>query len=241
MIAVNELRQTANVELIEVDVKNDASVKLGFSSILKRYGHVDVLINNEGPAKLELAETTSIEQYEEIFNINVYGVVRMLRTVLPTMRKNKDGLFINVNSGISYFAAPFITATTVAKAGLEILIEGILNEAEQFGIEHVFLWTGYYPFELLNDSGKIEDMSGCDDRVLSDAQIKLKAKILEANKQGKLQVQSVAALVRELVNMSRGSRPQRCSLNPRLAEAENRYAIAKALAAEGWDKTYGIK
>jgi NAD(P)-dependent dehydrogenase (short-subunit alcohol dehydrogenase family) len=241
MAAAKELRQTANVELVEVDIRNDASVKFGFSSILKRYGHVDVLISNEGCTKIGLAGNTSIEQYEEIFNINVYGVLRVFRAVLPTMRKNKCGLLINVNSGVCYFAAPFITALSMAKAGLEILIDGILSEVRRFGIEDVGLWTGYYPAEVVGNSGKIEDTSGYDEGGLCDAQAKLKAKILEGNKQGKHHTQSVAALVLELVNMSSGTRPRRCSLNPHLAEAESQYANAKRLAAEGWDETYGGK
>ena len=241
MAAANELRQTINVELVEVDVKNDASVEFGLSGILKRYGHVDVLISNEGSTKIGLAESTSIEQYEEIFNTNVYGVLRVFRAVLPTMRKNKGGLLINVNSGVCYFAAPFMTALSMAKAGLEILIDGILSEAGRFGIENVGLWTGYYPAEVLSNSGKIEYMSGNDEEGLCGAQAKLKAKILEGNKQCKQHTQSVAALVLELVNMPNGTRPPRCSLNPHVAKAESRYADAKRLAAEGWDETYGVK
>lgn len=241
MSAAKELRQTANVELVEVDTRNDASVKFGFSSILKRYGHVDVLINNERPAKIGLAETTSIEHYEEIFNINVYGVLRAFRAVLPTMRKNKGGLLINVNSGISYFAAPFFTALTMAKAGLEVLIDGISSEVRRFGIENVCLWTGYYPPELLCDSAIIEDMSGCEDENVAGMLIKLKANIEGGHEHGMRHTQSVATLVLELVNMPIGTRPRRCSLNSHITEAESQYAIAKQLAAAGWDKTYGAK
>ncbi|WPU96940.1 SDR family NAD(P)-dependent oxidoreductase [Mucilaginibacter sabulilitoris] len=241
MAAAKELRQTANVELVEVDIRNDASVKLGLSSILKRYGHIDVLISNEGPIKIGLAENTSIEQYEETFNVNVYGVLRVFRSVLPTMRKNRCGLLINVNSGVCYFAAPFITALSMAKAGLEMLIDGILSEVQRFGIENVSVWTGYYPAEVLSNLEKIEDISIYDEGGLCDEQAKLKNKILEGNKQGKVHSQSVAALVLELINMSNGTRPRRCSLNPHLAEAESRYANAKRLGAEGWDETYGVK
>jgi NAD(P)-dependent dehydrogenase (short-subunit alcohol dehydrogenase family) len=201
---------------------------------------VDVLIGNEGTTKIGLAESTSIDQYEEVFNTNVYGVLRVFRAVLPTMKKNKGGLLINVNSGVCYFAAPFITALSMAKAGLEILIDGILSEVGRFGIENVGVWTGYYPAEILSNSGKIEDMAG-NDGGLCDAQARFKAKIMEGNKQAKQHAQSVAALVLELVNMSGGTRPRRCSLNPHITEAEIRYADAKRLAAGGWDETYGVK
>ena len=127
MAAARELQQTDNVELVEVDVKNDESVKSGFSSILRRYGHVDVLINNETPVRLELPETSGVEYYQDVYNFNVCGALRIFQAILPTMRKNKVGLLINVNTGINYLAIPFVTALAIAKAGLEILTEGILT------------------------------------------------------------------------------------------------------------------
>lgn len=239
-VAAKELQQTANVELIEVDVRNDESVNKGFSFILKRYGHVDVLVNNEGPARMGLTENTEIEHYQEVYNTNVYGVLRSFKAVLPTMRKNQGGLLINVNSGVSYFALPFVTAHTMAKAGLELLTEGILAEVRRFGIESVGIWTGYYPMELLNDSIIKEIDIRDNDQAMMEVQLKHEASVHEKDKLGKQHAQVVADLVLEIINMKEGTRPLRFSMNPRLSEAENHYAKARSLASEAWNTTYGV-
>jgi len=235
-VAARELRQTDNVELVEIDVTNDESVRSGFAFILRRYGHVDVLITNECPARPGPAETTSVDDYQEVFNTNVWGVLRAFKTVLPTMRRNKSGLLINVSSGVNYFSVPFLAALTMAKAGLEILTDGIMREVKMFGIEGVSLWTGFYPADLLaGSSGTAVDESSCDmhDKVKSD--------LLERrNKYGRINAQSVASLVLEIVNMQAGTRPRRFCLNPLLDQAEIEFAKSKTLAEEGWQLTYEI-
>jgi len=201
----NELRQTDNVELVEIEGKNDESVRSGLAFILRRYGHVDVLITNECPVKLGLAETTSLDYYQEVFNSNVWGALRAFKVVLPTMRKNKSGLLINVSSGINYFALPFIAALTMARAGLEILTDGIIREVKMFGIESVNLWTGFYPVELLDDNSGIP------------------------NTYGKVNAWSVAALILEIINMQAGTRPPRFCLNPHFDQAEIQFIKTKVL------------
>jgi NAD(P)-dependent dehydrogenase (short-subunit alcohol dehydrogenase family) len=238
MTAARELQQTDNVELVEVDVKNDESVKSGFSSILKRYGHVDVLINNETPVRLELPETSGVEYYQEVYNFNVCGALRIFQAILPTMRKNKGGLLINVNTGINYLAIPFVTALAIAKAGLEILTEGILREVKRYGIESVSLWTGYYPPELRKDGvAAFEEQKGQD---MPLGKIKLEAELSEKNKNARQHVQAVAVLISELVNMPAGKRPARFCLNPELERAEVQFAEVRKLASQAWHETYGV-
>jgi NAD(P)-dependent dehydrogenase (short-subunit alcohol dehydrogenase family) len=234
--AARELQLTDNVELVEVDVKNDESVKSGFSFILKRYGHVDVLINNESTVRLEQPEATGTDYYQEVFNANVCGALRIFQAVLPTMRKNRGGLLINVNTGINYLAIPFVTALSIAKAGLEILTEGILRDVKRFGVESVSLWTGYYPPELLKNedviSGEQEEPSP------SRGKNKLESELTEKNKNARQHVQSVATLISELVNMPAGNRQARYCLNPELEKAEVQFADVCRLASEAWQHTY---
>ena len=117
---------------------------------------------------------------------------------------------------------------------MEIITDGILAEVRRFGIESVCLCTGYYPAEFLAGALLPEDEAGADLRMSAAELQKLEAGIQEKNKQGRQHTQEVAALVLELVNMPRNTRPPRCSMNPEFTEAERHFAEAKKLAGEAW-------
>jgi NAD(P)-dependent dehydrogenase (short-subunit alcohol dehydrogenase family) len=182
-----------------------------------------VLINNEYPVTLAPTETAQADDIQEFFNRHVCGALRIFQTILPTMKKNKSGLLINVNSSINYLAMPFVIALAMAKAGLEILTESLLREVSRFGIEGVSLWTGTYPLEL-KPGEKPALLPG----------------LTESNKNARQQAQFLAAFVAELVNLPAGKRLARYNLNPELDQAEIQFAEAGKLAAKAWRETCGI-
>jgi NAD(P)-dependent dehydrogenase (short-subunit alcohol dehydrogenase family) len=235
--AARELQQTDNVELVEVDVKDNESVRSGLSFIINRYGHIDVLINNESTVTLNLAENTQADYLHQVFDTNVCGALRIFQAILPTMKKNKGGLLINVNSGINYLAVPFLTALIIAKAGLEILTESLLREVKSFGIESVSLWTGQYPVEFRLEE-KLSQKSGTPH--LHQEKVKLEADLAERNKNAKLQAQALAVHISELVNLPPGKRLSRYSLNPDMEKAEVGFASVRRLAAEVWQEAYDL-
>src|SRR5947209_7267866 len=81
------IRAPHGVELIQVDVRDDASVGACVEQVLRRAGRIDVLINNAGVALVGAVEETGIEQAQAMFDTNVIGVLRLIRAVLPTMRR----------------------------------------------------------------------------------------------------------------------------------------------------------
>ena len=71
------------VNLVELDVADDASVRVGFAEVLERAGRIDVLVNNAGVGGNGAVEETPIETYAQIMNVNLYGALRCLKAVLP--------------------------------------------------------------------------------------------------------------------------------------------------------------
>lgn len=71
-----ELSALSNVEVVDIDVTNDESVKKAFESVLSKYGKVDILVNNAGLSGFGLIEAYSIDQIKKFFEVNFYGVIR---------------------------------------------------------------------------------------------------------------------------------------------------------------------
>jgi short-subunit dehydrogenase len=117
------LRHCQNVEVVEMDITNDDSVNNAVEQVLKKYGQIDVLVNNAGVAGFGLFESTSLENMKGLFDVNLFGVVRTYQAVLPSMRKHKSGLIINISSGFGIFASPFVVPYQMGKFWLEALTE----------------------------------------------------------------------------------------------------------------------
>ncbi|MBC7765881.1 MAG: SDR family NAD(P)-dependent oxidoreductase, partial [Hyphomonadaceae bacterium] len=143
-----ELAALANVEVVDIDITSDASVSNAFEQVLSKYGGIDVLVNNAAVAGFGLLEAYSIEQIRQMFEANFYGVIRTYQDVLPSMRKARKGLIINLTSGASGHTLPYMIPYLASKFGVESITEGLQVELEQFGIENVSIQPGVYLTEM---------------------------------------------------------------------------------------------
>jgi NADP-dependent 3-hydroxy acid dehydrogenase YdfG len=96
-------------EMLTLDVTSDESVTAAVREVIRREGHIDLLVNNAGfslaPAG---AEESSIEQAQSIFDTNFFGIVRMTRAVVPHMRNQRSGRIINIGSILGFLPAPYM-------------------------------------------------------------------------------------------------------------------------------------
>jgi len=102
-----EALQSKGINVVELDVTNNDSVERAVSNVLSRAGRIDVVINNAGIASAGVSEAFTAEQVRDLFEVNVFGIQRVLRAVLPTLRKQRDGLVINVGSILGRVTFPF--------------------------------------------------------------------------------------------------------------------------------------
>ena len=122
------------VELVRVDVRDDVTVAAGVEAVLRKAGRIDVLVNNAGFNLVGAVEETSIEQAQALFDTNVFGVLRMMRAVLPAMRRERSGLIINVSSVLGFLPAPFMGLYASSKHAVEGLSESLDHEVRGLGI-----------------------------------------------------------------------------------------------------------
>ncbi|PTB21776.1 short-chain dehydrogenase/reductase [Trinickia symbiotica] len=124
----------SGVELVEMDVRDDASVKAGIQSVLERTGRIDVLVNNAGTSLSGAVEETSTAEALWLFDTNVFSILRTTQAVLPHMRAQRGGRIINVSSVLGFLPAPYMGLYSASKHAVEGLTETLDHEVRQFGI-----------------------------------------------------------------------------------------------------------
>src|SRR5579859_1881797 len=95
------------VTFLDLDVTSDESVAALVDQVIGRFGRIDVLVNNAGVGAGGAAEESSIEQAQRVFDVNVFGVIRMTKAVLPHMRAQAGGRIINISSVLGFVPVPF--------------------------------------------------------------------------------------------------------------------------------------
>jgi len=141
------------IEVMEMDVTDEASVNACIGSVIMKAGRLDVLINNAGFAYVDLMEAITIEQTKKIFDTNVFGVQRTMRAVLPQMHKQKSGLILQISSGAGRVVFPSFGIYCASKFALEAITEAYRYELATSGIDCVSLEPGAYKTEIF---GKID-------------------------------------------------------------------------------------
>jgi len=130
------------IQLVELDVADDDSVRDGFARILDEAGRIDTLVNNAGIGGNGVAEEAPPSRYLDVMNVNLCGAVRCLQAVLPQMRERRSGSIVNVTSIAGRIAAIGQSPYVASKFALEGLSEGLAQELAPFGIRVVIIEPG---------------------------------------------------------------------------------------------------
>lgn len=139
------------VDVVEIDVTDDASVEAGVADAAEKLGTIDVLINNAGVGAHGLQENFSANDFKRLFDINLFGVQRMVRAVLPEMRLRGDGLILNISSLLGRVALPFYGPYNASKWALEALSENYRAELSQFGVDVAIVEPGGFPTRFIDN------------------------------------------------------------------------------------------
>lgn len=155
------------VEYVQMDVRNDASVASAVRTVLEKAGRVDILINNAGVLLVGPVEATSDTEANALFDVNVFGVLRAVRAVLPSMRAQRSGLIVNISSVLGFMPAPFMGLYASSKHALEGLSESLDHEVRALGIRVVLLQPSFTRTKL--DLTAQRTQTAIDDYVAASA------------------------------------------------------------------------
>ena len=129
-----EALQGQNIEVVELDVTDSPSVDRAVAAVIAKAGRIDVLINNAGVAAAGVSEAFTPEQASALFDVNVIGLHRVTRAVLPELRRHNDGLIINIGSIVGRVTFPFFGLYGASKFAIEALTDSVRYEVSQLGI-----------------------------------------------------------------------------------------------------------
>src|ERR1700744_3374050 len=203
--------RSQKIGVLELDVTDDGSVDRAIASLLAEAGKINVLVNNAGIASVGVTEAFTADQAKAIFDTNVIGLLRVTRAVLPSMRRERDGLIVNMGSVLGRGTFPFVGIYGASKMAIEALTDSIRLEVSQLGIDVVEVQPGAYPTSLYASIQR-----PADDNITKsygevgkspDALFKILESMLQGNDAPKLH--DVAEVVARLVGQAKGSRAAR--------------------------------
>ncbi|OBZ93787.1 short-chain dehydrogenase [Pararhizobium polonicum] len=130
------------ITMLICDVTDDASVQAAVDAVLSRAGRIDLLVNNAGIGLLGGAEESSAAQAKAVFDVNVFGVLRMTNAVLPVMRRQRRGRIVNLSSILGLIPAPYNALYASTKHAIEGYSESLDHEVRTQGIRVVLVEPG---------------------------------------------------------------------------------------------------
>jgi|SRR6266851_2524347 len=122
------------IAMLACDVTRDESVAAVIAEVLRRSGRIDLLVNNAGFGLIAGAEESSIEQAKSVFDVNVFGAMRMTNHVLPVMRQQRNGRVINISSVLGFIPAPYYAIYGATKHAIDGYSQTLDHEVRGFGI-----------------------------------------------------------------------------------------------------------
>lgn len=129
-------------QMVALDVTNEESIKNAVLEVVTKARKIDVLINNAGKGITGPIEDTPTEEMKENFNTNFFGVIDVIKAVLPYMREQQSGMIINTTSIAGYMGLPFRGIYSSSKGALELVTEALSMEVKSFGIKVVNVAPG---------------------------------------------------------------------------------------------------
>jgi NADP-dependent 3-hydroxy acid dehydrogenase YdfG len=144
----DDLREK-NIQILKLDVTDQGSVDSAIAQLLEKSNNeLDVVVNNAGMASAGISEAFTPEQIRQLFEVNVFGVQRVLRATLPVLRAKRRGLVINVGSILGRITLPFFGLYGASKYAVEAMSDSYRYELTQLGVDVVLVQPSAYPTNM---------------------------------------------------------------------------------------------
>ena len=131
------------VTFLNLEVASDESVTAAVGRVIQRFGRLDVLVNNAGVGSTGAAEESSVAQDRGVFDINVFGLIRMTKAVLPQMRAQGNGRIINISSVVGFIPMPYMAIYAASKHSVEGYSESLDHEVREHGVRVLLIEPGW--------------------------------------------------------------------------------------------------
>jgi len=140
------------VELLSMDVTEDASVNAAIQAIVEKAGPIQLLVNNAGYSLMGALEETSVEEARQQFETNLFGVLRVTNAILPGMRQQGFGRIVNISSVLGFLPAPQMGMYAASKHAIEGYTETLDHEVRKFGVRALLVEPAYTKTKIRGNS-----------------------------------------------------------------------------------------
>jgi len=209
--AIADELSALGAKIVDLDVTDDTSVNAAVAEAIHLLDGMDVVVNNAGIGVLGIQEQFTIDDFKRLFDVNVFGVQRINRAILPHFRKQGTGLLVHVSSLLGRIAFPFYGPYNASKWALEALAENYRVELSGFGVDSCIVEPGGYPTGFMTNLMQPSDPSQNE----SYGEMVHAPKQAFENFEGALannpaqDPQNVADAIAELISTPAGERPMR--------------------------------
>ncbi|HKW63460.1 MAG TPA: SDR family oxidoreductase [Candidatus Acidoferrum sp.] len=199
-------RESLNLQALELDVTQDASVEQAVNEVVTKCGRIDVLVNNAGYGIMDLSETVTVAQAQRQLDVNFFGVLRMNRAVLPVMKRQGNGLLLHISSGGGRLAIPGMGLYCASKFAMEALAETYRYELASQGIDSVIVEPGPYATPIAD---KLETGEDEQRKAGYGEMAQVPWKILQGIRSSRANPQEIADSVLQIIETPAGQRQLR--------------------------------
>src|SRR5438477_5253012 len=141
-----------DVEVVRMEVTDDASVTEAVQSIVRKAGPIQYLVNNAGYSFMGALEETSVAEARQQFETNLFGVLRVTNAILPGMRQQGDGRIVNISSVLGFLPAPYLGIYAASKHAVEGYTETLDHEIRRFGVRALLVEPAYTRTKLTGNT-----------------------------------------------------------------------------------------
>lgn len=201
-----------NIEILRLDVTDQTSIDSAITQLLEKSNNqLDVVVNNAGMASMGISESFTPEQLRNLFEVNVFGVQRVIRATLPVLRAKRSGLLVNVGSILGRVTIPFFGLYGASKYAVEAMTDSYRYELSQLGVDVVLVQPSAYPTNMytaaqLPANGAVAKTYG---EIAEVPEKILKTFVTLFQGKNAPNPQDVATAIDKLVSMPAGGRPDR--------------------------------
>ena len=158
----------SSLKSIYIDVTKTDSINNAISRIIHKEGKIDVLVNNAGYGLLSTVEDGTDEEMFNQFNVNVFGLLKVTRAVLPHMRKAKSGTIINISSFLGKMGLPLLAHYNASKYAVEGIVDSLRFETLPFNVRVHSIQSGLFGTNFVKNGLVANEKTTAEDSPYKD-------------------------------------------------------------------------
>ena len=189
--------KNVNVNILQLDVTDENSVKSAVNEIKEKEGKIDVLVNNAGYGMISPVEYADMRKVKKLFEVNFFGLIRVTQACLPIMRKQSSGHIINISSIAGVRGLIGLDLYCASKFAVEGLSESMAPALKTMGINISLIEPGPVNTEFLNSEGRGSDLK--EDNPYSKVLEKMTANRMERYKTIGQSSEDIAIVINEAI------------------------------------------